>query len=98
MPLQYIPIVKDRLNVTFSHRDNDIERMILESMASIRSWVGAIAFIPEPEPTDTISILANEMLLDLVRYKWNGSGQYFLQEHTSSILSLQLEVARDKAK
>lgn len=98
-PIQFLPMVKDRLNVTFSHRDKDIERMIAEGIASIKSWVGEVVFNPEAEVSDTIGILANEMLLDLVRYKWNGSGQYFMQEHRSAILTLQLEVAkRDKTK
>jgi hypothetical protein len=98
-PIQFLPMVKDRINVTFGHRDKDIERMITESMASIRSWTGSVDFNPEAEASDTIGILANEMLLDLVRYKWNGSGQYFMQEHRPAILTLQLEVAkRDKKK
>lgn len=96
---QYLPMVKDRINVTFSHRDRDIERMIAEAMASIRAWVGQVDFNPEAEASDTIGILTNEMLLDYVRYKWNGSGQYFMQEHRPAILTLQLEVAkRDKTK
>lgn len=98
-PIQYLPMAKERINVTFSHRDNDINRMIAESMASIRAWIGQVDFNPEAEESDTIGILANEMLLDYVRYKWNGSGQYFMQEHRSAILTLQLEVAkRDKTK
>lgn len=92
MPLQYLPIAKERLNITFGHKDNDLGRMIKESMASIQSWVGAITF--DPDGDDIISVLSNELLLNLVRYKWNGSGQYFQQEHRSEILTLQLEVAK----
>lgn len=98
-PMQYLPMAKDRINVTFSHRDNDIKRMITEAMVRIRAWVGQIDFDPEADVSDTIGILANEMLLDYVRYKWNGSGQYFMQEHRPAILTLQMEVAkRDKKK
>jgi len=98
MPDQYLIIVKDRLNITFGHKDDDVIRMISEGMASIRSWVGAITFALNPEHDDIVGILANELLLDLVRYKWNGSGQYFQQEHRSNILTLQLEVAKRNAK
>lgn len=92
MPLRYVEIAKDRLNITFGHKDDDLERMIKESMASIQSWVGVITF--DPNGDDIISVLSNELLLNLVRYKWNGSGQYFQQEHRSEILTLQLEVAK----
>ena len=89
---KYLEMAKDRLNITFGHRDKDLERMIKESTASIRAWVGAVTFNPDSD--DLVGILANEMLIDFVRYKWNGSGQYFRQEHIDSILTLQLEVAK----
>lgn len=93
--IQYVEVAKDRLNVTFGHKDSDIERMIIESMASIRKWVGPVVFNPDPKPEDYIAILVNDLLLNLVRYKWNGSGQYFIEEYRPDILSLQIEVAKN---
>lgn len=77
--------VKQRLNITWSYDDEQIDDMIKEGKVYLIDRVGDLDFEKD--------ISAIRLLKEYCRYSWNGSASSFENDFKSDIINLQLKNA-----
>ena len=82
--------VKQRLKVTYDESDEEIGYYIQEGKAFINARTDGVMF--DLSSDDTVEVLAIGMLINYVRYAWNGTAMFFGTDYLQDILTLQLEV------
>ena len=83
--------VKQRLKVTYDESDEEIGYYIQDGKAFINARTDGVRF--DLSSDDTVEVLAISMLMNYIRYAWNGTTMFFGTDYLSDILTLQLEVA-----
>jgi hypothetical protein len=80
---------KDRMHITHSSEDNNLERLLSFSIAAIKSNCGEFDIYGKTE----IDLRAKELVLERTRYLYNDALEYFEDNFLSQLNSLGISIA-----